>query len=224
MDKLIKKWDWKTWALIALGGTAVIASAAFMMQSKHAALGRQVHRNVTKFLVHHGSQVHSGVISGGLVSTPMKVNIAVNSTVNSMLNNYAEMLEPQNMPGGAPAMSETESVSTSPRATRDGPPSPMPQQQQPSSAASPSPSPRSGSPRTASGAVVRNPSAVATDDGGYGQSGGRTGGGAPPGEYNPLEFMPQGSKPPQNFDVFSDDRPGPASAAMPPAPSGGGYE
>lgn len=218
MDKVIKKWDWKTWALIALGGTAVIASAAFMMQSKHAALGRQIHRNVTKFLVDHGSKVHSGTISGGLVSTPMKVTIAVNSTVNSMLNNYAEMLDPQNLPPGLQQTDEEGVVTTGPRGGASPPSSGGPA----SSGPAPSPSPRTSSPRTATGAVVRNPSATITDDGGYGQQGGRSGSsGAGASEYNGDEFK-QSRKPPDNYDVFAE---GPAQAAAPQsAPQAAGYE
>jgi hypothetical protein len=107
-----KKWDWKTWTMVALGGAAVVASAAFVMQSKHAALGRQVHRNVTRFHVDQGSQVHNGIISGGLVSTPMKTNTAVNSTIISMLNNYADMIAQNPGSVGSPDMQQEQQVST----------------------------------------------------------------------------------------------------------------
>jgi hypothetical protein len=202
----MKKWDMKTWVIVALGGVAVVAGAAFIMQSKHAALGRQVHRNVTKFLVDHGSQVHSGIISGGLVSTPMKTNVAVNSTVVSMLNSFADQMA-QNSPiggagGSSPDMQQEQPVSTgiggvqgrnasgSDLRPRQGSPQPVS-----------SSSPRGTKPPAD---VVRNPTETLGDDGGYGQQGGRTGD-VKGSEYNPEEFTPRGQKPSENVDLFAGD-------------------
>ena len=213
---MARKWDMKTWALVALGGAAVIAGAAFVMQAKHAALGRQVHRNVTKFLADHGSQVHNGIISGGLVSTPMKTNIAVNSTVVSMLNNYADMLDqnPSLVPGapgsGSPEMRQEEQVSTGiggvggrqdPAAGRNpgGPGSAL-------RPASGSPQPMSPSTRAAhsTAEAVFNPTETMRDDGGYGEHTERAAD-VKASEYNPEEFTPRGAKPSGDIDLFKSD-------------------
>lgn len=213
MAATVKKWDMKTWAIVGLGGAAVVLGAAFLMQSRHAALGRQVHRNVTKFLVDHGSQVHSGVISGGLVSTPMKTNIAVNSTVVSMLNSFADQMDqnPGGMAGGSPDMQQEQQMTTGMGgvqgrggASQGGmgsslrPPTGAPQ---PAGATHTGSSPRGAKPPAS---VIRNPTEVAQDDGGYGQQSGRAGDvrGA---EYNADEFTPRGPKPSGDVDLFAGD-------------------
>lgn len=204
---VVKKWDMKTWAIIGLGGAAVVLGAAFLMQSKHAALGRQVHRNVTKFLVDHGSQVHSGVISGGLVSMPMKTNIAVNSTVVSMLNSFADQIDqnPGGNGGGSPDMQQEQQMTTGMGGvqgrgtTRDGAGSAL----HPPMGA---PQPAGSSPRGAKppASTVRNPTDVASDDGGYGQQSGRTSN-VQGVEYNADEFTPRGQKPSSDVDLFAGD-------------------
>lgn len=214
MASVVKKWDVKTWAIVGLGGAAVVLGAAFLMQSKHAALGRQVHRNVTKFLVDHGSQVHSGIISGGLVSTPMKTNIAVNSTVVSMLNSFADQMDqnPGGVAGGSPDMQQEQQVSTgmggvqgrSGATSQDGmgsalrPPVGAPQ---PAGVSGGGSSPR-GSKAPAS--IVRNPTEVVSDDGGYGQQEGRSSN-VQGLEYNPDEFTPRGPKPSSDINLFAGD-------------------
>lgn len=212
MEKVLaaKKWDWKTWAVVALGGAAVVAGAAFVMQSKHAAVGRQVHRNVTKFLVDHGSKVNGGIISGGLVSTPMKTNIAVNSVIVSMLNNYNEMLDqnPGAAGSGSPEMHSEEQVTTG----KGGVQGRIGQGQgnapgaalRPISGAPQPVSSASGRAKSPSATVIRNPSEVASDDGGYGSQTGRTGD-VKVGEYNAAEFAPQGTKPSGDVDLFAGD-------------------
>lgn len=213
MSSIVKKWDLKTWAIVALGSVAVVAGAAFVMQSKHAAIGRQVHRNVTKFLVDHGSQVHNGIISGGLVSTPMKTNVAVNSTVVSMLNSFADQMDqnPGMAAGGSPEMRQEQQVSTGIGGVGgrggqggggDGMGSslrPTPGTPQPAGGSSSSPR---GSKPPAS--VIINPTESLRDDGGYGRQEGRTGDvqGA---EYNPEEFTPRGPKPSGDVDLFAGD-------------------
>ena len=188
-----KKWGTGTWLMIALGGAAVVAGAAFVLQAKHAALGRQVHRNVTKFLIDHGSQVHNGMISGGLVSTPMKTNTAVNSTVVSMLNNYADMLM-QQAPPAVPGVSDDQIVTgtggVEGRSAQGGQPVRGDDQ-----IPHPSP-PKRGS---ASASFVRNPTDGIRDDGGFGQEKKDVQ------EYDPHEFVPKGPKPPENVDIFAGD-------------------
>jgi hypothetical protein len=216
----VKKWDVKTWALVALGGVAVVASAAFVMQSKHAALGRQVHRNVLKFLQDHGSQVHSGVVSGGLVSTPMKTTTAVNSTVVSMLNGYADTLS-NNPQGGAPAPGAQGGGAGEPVYTGrggsqgpsiggsgDGAGSAL----MPHTAGAPSPVPHAsprGS-RASAGAAQSLTDLARNDDGGFlsPERGKQT-------DYNPAEFLPRGQKPSGNVDLFAGDGiPGSGSAPL----------
>jgi len=212
----VKKWDWKTWTILAFGGAAFIAGTAFLMQSKHAALGRQVHRNVTNFLLNHGSKVHSGIISGGLVSTPMKTNIAVNSTVVSMLNNYDEVLGQTSLPsGGAPGMQEEQGITTGIGGVQ-GRAGPKGLQQQ-----EPSPTPVSPTARAAKApaAMVRNPSEISTDDSGYANQSGRDS--SSPSEYDPDEFKRGGKRPPENVDLFADDGiPSSGPASMPPRQEG----
>lgn len=193
MDKFAKKWDWKTWTIIGLGGAAVIATGAFIMQSKHAALGRQVHRNVTKFLVDNGARIEGGVISGGMVSIPMKTGIAVNSTVVSLLNTFSDQLGGR--PPLNPAVSSDEPVLT-------GRHSPSSQQQPTDAPASSSPSPRSSARGSRASGEVRNPT-DSPDDGGFAARESKRI--ENPSEYNPMEFTPKGSRPPQDVDLFSDD-------------------
>lgn len=190
MEAALKKWNVKTWALVALGGVAVVASAAFVIQSKHAALGRQVHRNVMKFLQDHGSQVHSGVISGGLVSTPMKTTTAVNSTVVSMLNGYADMLSQgsSTTTPGAPGGGAGEPVYTGKEGIQGvGIPS-----------ASPHPSPRGSRASAASAPSLMD--LAKKDEAGFlsPERNQQT-------EYNPSEFVPSTSKPPADIDLFAGD-------------------
>lgn len=229
---IVKKWDVKTWALVALGSVAVVASAAFVMQSKHAALGRQVHRNVLKFLEDHGSQVHSGVVSGGLVSTPMKTTTAVNSTVVSMLNGYADMLGNNQQGGatatpGAPNGGAGEPVYTGRGGSQssqglpvsgDGAGSAL----MPRAANAPSPVPHSsprGS-RAGAGAVQSLTDLAKQDDAGF-LSPER----ARQIEYNPGEFVPQGTKPSGNVDLFAGDGiPATTSRSSGGASSGAEYQ
>lgn len=204
-----KKWDWKTWVIVALGGAAAVAGAAFMMQSKHAALGRQVHRNVTRFLVDQGSQVNNGVISGGLVSTPMKTSTAVNSTIISMLNAYADMI--------------TQGTDSNPYTRRD--PSDRAQAsgsrrtQEGGSDNTPSPV-TTDKVRRAPAAVILNPTDAARDDSGWASRDGRVKD-VPVSEYNVDEFAPKGPKPSADTDLFAGD--GIPSGAA-PAAAAAGYE
>jgi hypothetical protein len=225
MEKIVKKWDWKTWAIIALGGAAIIAGGAFVMQSKHAVLGRQVHRNVTKFLVDHGSQVHSGVISGGLVSAPMKTNVAVNSTVVSMLNNYNEMMAnaPAGSGFGSPELTQESGVNTgmggvqgrsaiggnAPGASLNPPPG------------TPQPAGLGSTARTIkpSAHMIKNPTDGVRDDGGFAT---RTKEDIT--EYNPNEFSPQGPKPSSDVDLFAGDGIPSTGSGRPAAAPVAGYE
>ena len=196
MEKAIKKWDWKSWALVGLGGAVVIAGAAFVSQAKHASLGRQVHRNVTKFLIDNGARIDEGVISGGMVSIPMKTSIAVNSTVVSLLNMFTDQS------GGRPPVNPSMTMAAEDRAA---PPSRRQEERdargEPASAP---PAVRPG-PRGRGGrgppANARAPS-DSPDDGDFKSREGKK---CQDTTYNPLEFAPQGGKPPENVDLFADD-------------------
>ncbi|MDR3542374.1 MAG: hypothetical protein P4L69_15645 [Desulfosporosinus sp.] len=92
MTSILKKIDTKSWVIIGLGGVAVVASYALFSQWKHASLGRQVRRSVVRFLKDNGSIVQHGLISGGVMDQPMKVDTAVNATVVQMLNSVADQI------------------------------------------------------------------------------------------------------------------------------------
>jgi hypothetical protein len=119
----INSTNWKTWGIIAASGIAIISISAYIVQSKNAALGKKVSRNVTKFLVDNGSQINDGIISGGLVNVPMKTNIAVNSTVISLLGNYYDQMikTPPSMqrPDQTPISDDIPTPSSRPRTHRD---------------------------------------------------------------------------------------------------------
>jgi hypothetical protein len=180
-----------------LGGTAAIAVAAFAFQSRHAALGRQVKRNVTRFLIDNGSEISNGVVSGGFVKTPMKTSTAVNATVASMLNNYAEQL------GGPPPSPLLEDPS-------EDIPQPMAisQTQRPQhhkkvstlSSPSSSPSPRGAS---RSGRVSMEAPAEINfkDDGGFSKAEKVS---SEDLEYDANKLCPKGKRPPQDVDLFAD--------------------
>ena len=226
MEKVMafKKWDTKTWVIVALGGVAVVAGAAFVMQSKHAALGRQVHRNVSKFLLDHGSQVHGGIVSGGLVSTPMKTTTAINATVASMLNGYADML---GTAGQAPVGDEAVITGRSGVQSIGLPGAASQGQGQGRQIGAPGPAPpaaHGSSPTRAPASAVVNPSQRCRDDGGFTSPDRKVST-----DYDAAEFRPGGSKPPENTDLFAGDgipnlapRQGSASAAE--SGLGGGYE
>jgi len=217
----IKKWDVKTWALVAVGGIAVVASAAFVMQAKHAALGRQVGRNVTKFLINHGSQVHSGIISGGIVSNPMKTDAAINATVVSMLNMAEDEFDNA---GTNPESGEESQITTGiggvqGRSRRGN--------VKPAASGSPRPAASPTSPRgKAPASVIRNPSESISDDSGWASETGRTSGGkVEVAEYNPDEFTPRGPKPPSDLNLFEGDGiPSTSSTSSVVQPQQSGYE
>jgi hypothetical protein len=191
MDKIaLKKLDWKTWAIIGLGGVAVIATGAFVTQAKYAALGRQVHRNVTKFLIDSGARIESGVISGGFVNLPMKTHIAVNSTVLSLIGMITD--EAGGRPPLNPATGDDEPVNTGRRSgvSADA-----------SADVGGSPPPPSAAKKRGSAAATSVQSLTTLpDDGGYAN---RPKGGSH--EYNPSEFTPQREKPKGEVDLFAGD-------------------
>jgi hypothetical protein len=86
MSSVLKKIDTKTWVIIGLGGVAVVTGYALFSQWGTASLGRQVKRSVLRFLKDTGSMVQNGVVTGGCVQEPLKVNTAVQATVVQMLN------------------------------------------------------------------------------------------------------------------------------------------
>lgn len=193
MDKIaLKKLGWKTWAIIGLGGVAVIATGAFITQAKYAALGRQVHRNVTKFLIDSGARIESGVISGGVVSIPMKTHIAVNSTVVSLLDMVSDRAGGR--PPLNPATESDEPVNTGRRSST------MPD----APASDPSPPSARTTKKGRMSASASHTQSLTTlpDDGGYAnrpKGGNHT--------YDPSEFTPpQREKPKGEVDLFADDQ------------------
>lgn len=195
MEKL-KKANWKTWAVVGLGGVAAVLAGALVIQWPHASLGRQISRNVITFLKDHGAQVKNGVISGGVVSTPLKQNTAVNATVVQMLNAVADQMESVgNGTRGSvdaddsPVYTRTPRVGKRPATSggRKGPP--------------PTPKPRgSKSPKQQADSPlgIGHP----PDDGGFGDPNRKVST-----EYNPDEFRPPGAgrKPPSGTVDFTDD-------------------
>lgn len=190
------KFDKKTWTIVGLGGVVAVVTAALVVQWKHAALGRQVSRNVTRFLTDHGAQLRDGVLSGGVVSVPMKQNAAINATIVQMLNAVADQLDR----GGAAEGGESDDDDLK------NPGYNSQRQAPPKSDNKPSPVAKRKSKRDG----CQSPSEV-PDDGGYGAMNGKKGGGSGSGDfsYNPNEFAPVrgpgGNKPPKNVDLFADD-------------------
>lgn len=104
------------WVLASVAGMGVAGLAvAFFTQNGYAALGRQVQRNVVHFLTDHGAKVYGGVISGGMVKVPMKVNTAVNATVAAMLNKFADKLEEDEVDSDGEEKAVEVAKKTSPR-------------------------------------------------------------------------------------------------------------
>jgi len=89
---MFKKIDLKLWATIALSGVVVVTGAALVSQWKYASIGRQVSRNVLRFLIDNGAKVENGTIHGGVVPVPMKIGTAVNSAVSQMLNAVSKQM------------------------------------------------------------------------------------------------------------------------------------
>jgi len=99
---ILKTGSGKWWLPWVLGGIATTATAALVIQWKHASLGRQVSRNVVGFLIDHGAKVEDGVISGGVVAAPLKVNSAVMATISEMLRAVGQQLDkPRHTPSSA---------------------------------------------------------------------------------------------------------------------------
>lgn len=89
----MKKFDKKTIGLIAVCGVAAVALIGFLKHARYAALGRQVERNVIRFLIDNGSIVDNGMVHGGILKVPLKMHMAVNSVVVMMLNAFADSLD-----------------------------------------------------------------------------------------------------------------------------------
>jgi len=225
----MKKIDTKTWVIIGLGGVTVIASYALFSQWKHASLGRQIRRNVVRFLKDHGAVTQNGIMSGGVVQQPMKVDTAVNATVIQMLNGVADQM---GSAGGVPRPPfDDEGGSLNPATAMDGyqtyasmPPPRVHNKQSPAAGRGPIKGSASKSPRQQrktgtvgrAGATPASPLEISKsfkDDGGYAaggrESGGRRGRGGNRSdasfEYNPNDMVPKGKHAPQRKSVFTDD-------------------
>jgi len=236
----MKKVDTKTWIIIGLGGVTVIASYALFSQWKHASLGRQVRRNVVRFLKDHGAVVQNGVMTGGVVQQPMKVDTAVNATVIQMLNGVADQMEAAGGIPRPPMGADDESGGMiNPATAMDGYQTyasmPPPRMHTRSPAAGPGRrSPIKGSATVKSprqqrkagtsprgGAMPASPLEISKafkDDGGYADGGGRRGRGSRSDasfEYNPDDMVPKGKHAPQRKSVFTDDEGGDDGAVGP---------
>lgn len=239
-----RKLDTKTWVILGLTGATLVLGTVIFTQCKHAALGKQVSRNVTKFLTDHGAQIRDGVISGGVVTTPMRLNTAINATVAQMLTATAEQIAAEgggeyaaDHRGNAPVddgYTEYESkpmagAGRKPRAGKPGAKRP-PQQ----GVSSPAGGRRPIAPHIR-GAPASTPLEIGKppdDDGYMGKErtrGGRrhrpeaAGEGEPEelGEYNADEFRPAGARrPPKDAKIFSDAE----SDAVGPVDDGDGYQ
>lgn len=179
---------WKTWLTVALGGTSILLVCAMLSQWRYATLGKQVSRNVVKFLTDHGAHVDGGIVSGGVVTVPLKVNTAVNSTILQMLEAVTGQMSQQHPPASSSAYEGDEPTYTSRRQVED------PQKKQPAAAAAaarttPNPSPRAGG-KVAAPSAMSPPSTPPKDDCGFSDpERGKDYEG-----YNPGEFTPKGTK------------------------------
>jgi len=243
-NKWLSSIDWKTWLLLGTVGVAGVTAAALAIQWNHASLGRQVSRNVVRFLTDHGGMVSNGIISGGLVQTPLKLNTAVNATVVSMLNNMADQLgggeEGVGDPAagaGAPgifpdeptyARAASKPVAVSKPAAGSGGGGRRGRQSPAAAGAAKADLTQYASPR-GRGAMSNAPFAVgqAPDDGGYSQSG-AGGGGGKQGRRRQHEGPPQEGGAPGGDDCdYNPDEFRPAHLRKPPsnvdifAPDGG---
>lgn len=199
-NSIVKKVDTKTWAIVGLGSLAALATTLLVSQWKHVAIGKQVTTNVVRFLIDHGATVNNGVVSGGVMQTPMKINTAVNSTIVQMLNAVADDLaqgrshtvdtdssrppldEPPSFTGDARPSKKTSSVA------KTGATSRTPRRQRKQLAAA-------GSPLEISKTLC--------DDGGYRDM---QKGSTKSLEYNPNDVIAaRGVRQPENKSVFSDD-------------------
>ena len=219
--------DWKTWTIIGLGGTTVVFGTALVSQWDHASLGRQVSRNVKRFLVDTGSQISNGVVTGGRLSAPMKVNTAVNALIVQMLNEAFDDIQQRGGVvssgggsvghGGLPPHDDDIEYPTYSSVPPPVGKRPKQQQQQVAQVSAPivSASARMAAERKKKRTSARcmEVSKMMVDDGGYGASpGGRSGGKRSKSsfDYNPNEFSPrgrQGGTCPRK-SVFTDDEGG----------------
>lgn len=223
MSTIAKKIDTKTWIIIGLGGVTVVAGYALFSQWKHASLGRQVRRNVVRFLKDHGAVAQNGIMTGGVVQQPMKVDTAVNATVIQMLNSVADQMAAG---GGVPRPplddEDLGAVGMNPATAMDGyatyasMPPPRVHNKSPGKRSpikgSVTKSPRQQRKGTRAGATPASPLEVSKtfrDDGGYSVGAGRGGRGGQRSsasfEYNPDDMVPKGKHAPQRKSVFTDD-------------------
>lgn len=215
--------DWKTWALIGFGGTTVIFGTALVTQWDSASLGRQVSRNVKRFLRDTGSQISNGMITGGRLKTPMKVNTAINALIVQMLNEAFDEIEQRGgaVGGVGPSSSgqkdddieyPTYTSAPPPRVSASsmvGGEGGLKRQKAVSVSAPVSTRMASERKKKRTSAHCMEVSKLMVDDGGYGDSpGGRSGSRSKSSfEYNPNEFSPagrQGGACPRK-SVFTDD-------------------
>lgn len=226
MTSVFKKLDAKTWAIIGLGGATVVTGALLMNQWKHASLGRQVRRNTVRFLEKYGSVVKNGVVSGGVIQSPMKIDTAVNGIIVQMIYAVAEKMEEGMASAGGdvqgqPMQHNPMFAAEEEYQTYASMPPPRMQQQQAQKGGL-KPNPRTNPPAKKSTPRQQRKSAAQTkssplevskafkDDGGYGSSPGMgpgKGRSSASFEYNPDDMIPQGLRQGQNNrrSVFTDD-------------------
>lgn len=228
---MFKKVDLKLWATVALSGVVVVAGAALVSQWKYASIGRQVSRNVLRFLIDNGARIENDTIRGGVIPMPMKISTAVNSTVSQMLDAVSKQISEHSGYGGGNEegdnddetdIEEGETDRTvvpsakpgTPINGRHPPPPPIggkPEYQQ-QQQQQPKPSARNtgnGSAAVSSSSSSSSPPSRLPDDGGY------TSAARKPSPrdftYNPDEFRPSeliGKKIPNSSVLFSDNEGG----------------
>jgi hypothetical protein len=204
------KIGWKSWTLIFLGGVTALMAYTLVSQWKHASLGRQISRNVTKFLIDHGSHVEGDVISGGMVSVPLKMHAAVNATVLQMLAGLEQQIsaaQPARPPQEQGQAAELEGLGDpvySPQRSRSAPmSSPQGKRQASSSSSVPATLHSATARRSSSRGAPASPQRCTPpqDDGGFTSSERKL----EDYEFNPNEFG--GKKTPQASveDMLKDD-------------------
>lgn len=188
------KVDKKVWAIIGIGGVAALASAILVSQWKHVQVGKQVTTNVLRFLIDHGSVINNGVVSGGVIQTPMKVNTVVNSTVVQLLNRISDELEEQGDSVDRPPVPNTKPGKKRPKA-------------RPQTALVSGDKQQSIKTKQPTGGLPMTITDKIRDDAGYKAMGGHGSSSQKEqvSEYNPDDVIPTSKSRPPDSAVFSDD-------------------
>ena len=179
------------WLLWVLGGIAATATAGLVVQWKYASLGRQISRNVTGFLTDHGASVKDGVVSGGVVAAPLKINAAVVATVSEMLRAVGKQLDRQEQ---QPSKESRPAVAAAAVGGDDDDVGAETYVRQ-----------RKPDNKKAKSKSLPSSPAETLGDFSADSASSRSGGGGDSPQYNIDEFRPANSKPPSEAMLFQDD-------------------